>query len=198
MVGSTPTRFRHIHLRRRQLQKSEAAKGGIKGKSPVFRVGFFSRTSDNRSAECEFKAAFNQARAKSNPAVTEQLEQEYQALTGSAKEPKVLKTRRRELLLFLDCSRDLSVGFRNQISGRIGSDAQRVESLRRCKQAGTVAFDSGNHVPLALGQPGACFKQPNLDFLSIGFGQKEDIQLGDTSREAESTPSSTHSRPGCE
>ncbi len=70
MVGSTPTRFRHINSWRRQLQKSEAAKGGIKGKGPVSRFGFFSSTSDNRSAECEFKAAFNQARAKSNPAVT--------------------------------------------------------------------------------------------------------------------------------
>lgn len=31
MVGSTPTRFRHICLAGWQLQKNEAAKGGIKG-----------------------------------------------------------------------------------------------------------------------------------------------------------------------
>jgi hypothetical protein len=30
------------------LQKNEAAKGGIKGKNPVFEVGFFSDTSNSR------------------------------------------------------------------------------------------------------------------------------------------------------
>jgi hypothetical protein len=43
------------------LQKNEAAKGGIKGESPVFEVSFFSSTSDNRSVEREIKAAFKQA-----------------------------------------------------------------------------------------------------------------------------------------
>jgi hypothetical protein len=33
---STPTRFRHILLRWRQLQKNEAAKGGISGKATGF------------------------------------------------------------------------------------------------------------------------------------------------------------------
>ena len=61
MVGSTPTRFRHMYLTRRKLQKNETAKGGIKGKSPVFEVSFFSSTSDNRSVEREINAAFKQA-----------------------------------------------------------------------------------------------------------------------------------------
>jgi hypothetical protein len=36
MVGSTPTRFRHISLICRKLQKNEAAKGGIKGYASGF------------------------------------------------------------------------------------------------------------------------------------------------------------------
>jgi hypothetical protein len=40
MVGSTPTRFRHIYLIRRMLGKREAAKGGNKRNLPVLRGGF--------------------------------------------------------------------------------------------------------------------------------------------------------------
>ena len=39
-------------------------------------------------------------------AVTEHLDLEFQGLTGSSKEHKVVKTRRREFLLFPDCSHD--------------------------------------------------------------------------------------------
>ena len=55
---------------------------------------------------------------------------ETQALTGSAKERKVLKTHRRERLLLLDCSRDRSAGFRNQICGRIGTGASEWKNQR--------------------------------------------------------------------
>jgi len=54
------------------LQKNEAAKGGNKGKIPVFPVAFFSGTSDNRSVERKLKGPFNPARIRSKPAVTEQ------------------------------------------------------------------------------------------------------------------------------
>jgi hypothetical protein len=40
MVGSTPTRFRHIFLMRQKLQKNEAAKGGIKRNSSGFVQNF--------------------------------------------------------------------------------------------------------------------------------------------------------------
>jgi len=36
VVGSTPTRFRHICLVGRELQKNVAAKGGIKRNAPGF------------------------------------------------------------------------------------------------------------------------------------------------------------------
>ncbi len=51
-------------------------------------------------------------------AVTGYLDLEMQALTGSTKEHKALKTRRREFLLFPSCS---CVGPENQIGGRIGN-----------------------------------------------------------------------------
>ena len=54
---------------------------------------------------------------------------ETQVLTGSSKEHKVVKTRRREFLLFPDRSHDCSVGFRNQIRGRIGPDAWREREI---------------------------------------------------------------------
>src|SRR6202041_3345005 len=40
MVGSTPTRFRHIYLVRRELQKNRAAESGIKSKQTRLRARF--------------------------------------------------------------------------------------------------------------------------------------------------------------
>jgi hypothetical protein len=52
VVGSTPTRFRHIDLICQKLQKNGAAKGGNQGKTVRFLyLKFVSDTSDNRLAE---------------------------------------------------------------------------------------------------------------------------------------------------
>ncbi len=76
-------------------------------------------------------------------AVTERRDLEFQALTGISKERNVLKTHRREFLLFPDCShnRNRSVGNSEPNCERIGTDVKaasrkglkilRVELLSR-------------------------------------------------------------------
>jgi hypothetical protein len=74
------------------------------------------------------KAQLVTADEKLANAVTGYRELETKALTGNMKERKVLRRRRREFLLFPDCS---CVGSENQIGGRIGD--------RRCTRAERIS-----------------------------------------------------------
>ncbi len=62
-------------------------------------------------------------------AVTGQLDVETQALTGSTEEHNVLKTRRREFLLFPRCSYAGSVGPKTKSADGLATDAVRTTDV---------------------------------------------------------------------
>ncbi len=78
-----------------------------------------------------------------------------QALTSSTREDKVLEIRKREFLLFPDCSGESCVDYGHQIGGRIGSD---VDYIFRSFEAQS---DAGNRIRLLPieSAPGQCYSR---------------------------------------